>query len=294
MKRQPIGKFYDKLNITFSLGKVHCHALKLSFEQYQRSFPSHSHSSNSWEIHYIAYGKGHITLDKKPYEIASNSFFITGPHVEHSQFSDSSDPIAEYCIYLKFDTKAAELKHNKNPGFLERFLNTPSFFGQDTQNIHGLMQNIFHELDGRNTGYLPQVNTLLTQLLVLSVRNYERAKESYSFFEPASLTDRNYLIIEECFLYEYHDLTLEILSTRLGLSQRQTERILREHYGMTFLQKKTEAKMSAASILLHEEENTITDVALSLGYSSVEHFSTAFRRYYGMSPRAYKRQTLLP
>lgn len=209
--------------------------------------------------------------------------------MEHSQISDPADPMAEYCVYLKFDSRNPDLRNRKNPSFLEHFLSTPSFFGQDRQNIHGLMQTLFHELDTRNTGYMTQVITLLTQLLVLSVRNFDQSIEPAASFGTSSISDRNYLIIEECFLYEYQDLTLEKLAQRLGLSSRQTERLLLEHYGRTFLQKKTEAKMSAASILLKDTSHSITDVALLLGYSSAEHFSTAFKRYYGTSPSAWKK-----
>ena len=48
--------------------------------------------------------------------------------------------------------------------------------------------------------------------------------------------------------------------------------------------------MSAAAILLENEEQGITSIANLLGYSSVEHFSSAFHQYYKMSPRDYRRQ----
>ena len=107
--------------------------------------------------------------------------------------------------------------------------------------------------------------------------------------EKSPLPEQNYSLIEESFLYGYRDLTLEELSSHLGLSPRQTERLLRSQYGKTFRQKKNEAKMSAACLLLEEGKHSITDISLSLGYSSVEHFSAAFRRYFGMSPRDWKK-----
>ena len=242
MTQQPIGKFYDSLDISFLVGSVRCRALKLSFEQCQRAFPSHSHSRNSWELHYIVCGRGQITLNRKPYEIMANTFFITGPHVEHSQVPDPADPVTEYCIYA------------------------------------------------RNTGYLTVARTLLAQLLVLSARNFEGVPHPKGAAATSSLSDRNYLIIEESFLYDYQELTLESLALRLGLGTRQTERLLREHYGKTFLQKKTESKMSAALILLKDPSRSITEISSALGYSSVEHFSSAFRKYYGISPRAWKNE----
>ncbi len=57
---------------------------------------------------------------------------------------------------------------------------------------------------------------------------------------------------------------------------------------MNFQNKKTEAKMSAASIMLRSQDMTVTQIADELGYSSVEHFSVAFRKYYGMSATKYR------
>ncbi|MDE6202602.1 MAG: helix-turn-helix transcriptional regulator, partial [Lachnospiraceae bacterium] len=105
-----------------------------------------------------------------------------------------------------------------------------------------------------------------------------------------SLIDNKYLIIEECFLYEYRTLTLDVLASRLGLGIRQTERLLKTHYGKTFLQKKTEARMSAASILLQNPGLSITQIAEDTGYSCIEHFSASFRRYYGQSATSYRKR----
>ena len=95
--------------------------------------------------------------------------------------------------------------------------------------------------------------------------------------------------MEEYFLYEYKNLSLEQLARRLGVTPRQTERLLKQYYGKTFLQKKAEARMSAASTLLGDPTRSITDISEALGYSSIEHFSNAFRRYYGMNARDYRK-----
>jgi AraC family 4-hydroxyphenylacetate 3-monooxygenase operon regulatory protein len=59
---------------------------------------------------------------------------------------------------------------------------------------------------------------------------------------------------------------------------------------MTFLQKKTEAKMSMAAVLLGDLNHSITKVSDDLGYSSLEHFSHAFKKYYGVTARQYRKQ----
>ena len=49
--------------------------------------------------------------------------------------------------------------------------------------------------------------------------------------------------------------------------------------------------MSAASILLTYSDRSISSIAEELGYSSVEHFSAAFRKYYNKSARQYRKES---
>ena len=93
------------------------------------------------------------------------------------------------------------------------------------------MLRLFDELAKRYTGFQEQVPLLLTQLVILMVRNYEQLQISRSVFTPNNLADSKSVIIEEYFLYEYQDLSLPDLSDRLKLSPRQTQRLLMEYYG---------------------------------------------------------------
>ena len=48
----------DNLYITFSIGDYQINILKFTYECQTWNTPSHAHSSNSYEIHYIPKGKG--------------------------------------------------------------------------------------------------------------------------------------------------------------------------------------------------------------------------------------------
>lgn len=279
-------ELYTDLNIRFFVEQTDFFALNLVFERFLRTIPNHSHGSNSYEIHYIPSGYGHVKINQVLYDIVPNTLYITGPHVEHAQVPSLEDPMCEYCVYLKLGKQRGQ-----RPGssILKLFTETPFWFGQDSQNIHSLMTQIFYELENQYTGYVTQVESLLTQLIIHTVRNYESRQKDLQHFGPSNLEDSKFIILEEYFLYEYQNLSLEDLAGRLGLGRRQTERLLKEHYGKTFQQKKTEAKMAAAALLLADRQRSIASVAVELGYSSAEHFSAAFRHFYGMSAREYRK-----
>lgn len=281
--------------ITFSIGSYTLRVSNMVLERLQRSIPKHSHSRNSYEIHYIASGYGQAVIDGKKYKIIPNTLYVTGPFVEHEQIPTREDPMCEYCIYLKLEKQGAPVPRREpddpdDIALAQAFAAAGFWFGQDTQDIHASLKLLFAELEHQYTGCMVEMRALLQQIIVRLVRNYEYKKKAGPHCLPSNLDVNPYLVIEECFLYEYQTITLEQLAARLGLGVRQTQRLLKDHYSRTFLQKKTESRMSAASIQLADHTRSITQISQDLGYSSVEHFSAAFRRYYGISASAFRKR----
>lgn len=233
---------YTNLDIHFSIENVRFHASNIVFERFLRTIPCHSHGSRSYEIHYIPNGYGKAKIDNQSYDIKPNTLYVTGPHIKHFQIPNPQEPMCEYCVYIKIDSIKKVSSGNPSDSIVEYFQQYPFWFGSDTQNIYALMQQLFYELEHQYLGYKEKVQSLLCQLIISMVRNYKQIHKSSSHFACSNLSDSKSILIEEYFLYEYQKLSLEDLSSRLGLSHRQTERYLKEHYGKTFLQKNQRAE----------------------------------------------------
>ncbi len=278
---------YQDTNISFPMEDETVFVGNIVFERFTRSIPMHAHSDNSYEIHYISSGYGQVTVDGIKYDIKPGTLYITGPHIQHSMIPDKKDPLSEYCIYLKLSDKRKNDKRVMSP--MRIFRSMSSWYGPDRTGMDVLMTALFHELKEQSIGYRAVVESLIRQLIICCVRNYS-ADEKDNDLPGLSSYDNQFLIIEEAFLYEYNTLTLTDLSARLNLSTRQTQRLLTKHYGMNFRNKITEAKMSAAALMLRSFEMNISDLAEKTGYSSAEHFSAAFKRYYGISAGEYRKK----
>ncbi len=278
---------YAGMDIHFSIDNIPIQAPNIVFECFTRTIPSHSHGNGCYEIHFVPFGYGKLTAAGQNYDISPDTLFVTGPHIEHAQTPILSNPMQEYCIYLKIH--GAPQNQKKSP-VINAFTSMPFWIGRDTQGILSIMKQLFDELERRYTGYQTQIGLLLSQLIIYMVRNYEQNRISQSSLSRNNLTDSNSVIIEEYFLYHYQSLSLEHLAQLLNLSTRQTQRLLLKLYGKTFQQKKAEAKMSAAAMLLSDKTRSITSIAQDLGYYSIEHFSSAFRKFYQISPREYRKR----
>jgi AraC-like DNA-binding protein len=86
------------------------------------------------------------------------------------------------------------------------------------------------------------------------------------------------------------DLTPAAVANRLGMSLRNLQTVLSAH-GTTFTALLNGERMKRAAQLLRSPASrriSISEIAFSLGFYDQAHFSNAFRRHYGMSPRRYR------
>lgn len=282
----------NSLNFTFPLEHFSFQVSMVSTGRMVRSIPAHAHGRGCYEIHYIRHGSGTVVIDGVPRRVGQNTLYTTGPSILHEQIPDPSDPMVESCIYLRV---FPDFEKMERVSFLTPFLEQAFWMGQDTQQVLPLFDTIFQELEQKKPGYRPLLSALFQQLIVCIARNYLEP-EAYqpvpeNGFEDASGDSSLSLIVEEAFLNEYRTITLERLARRIHLSPRQTERLIRQYYNSTFLKKRTEARIDAASVLLKTTELPVGEIAEMTGYSSSEHFSYAFKTYTGMSAREFRRKS---
>jgi AraC-like DNA-binding protein len=78
----------------------------------------------------------------------------------------------------------------------------------------------------------------------------------------------------------------EAAARSLGMSLRNLQRRLREE-GTTYREALEEVRREMARSYLNEGHSSVTEIAFLLGFADTSTFSRAFRRWTGLSPRAY-------
>ncbi|MBA5236558.1 AraC family transcriptional regulator [Pectobacterium aroidearum] len=82
--------------------------------------------------------------------------------------------------------------------------------------------------------------------------------------------------------------TLEEVAEKVGLSSWSLQRRLREE-GLSFSLLVDKLRCEMATHYLQQKQLPISEMALLLGYSEVSAFSRAFRRWFGISPRQWRK-----
>lgn len=276
-----------EFSIAFELGSLQITPVHVRIEQLRPTIAAHRHANTSYEIHYTEHGSGSVTIDGVTRRIEPDTLYITGPSVVHAQRSDIADPINEYCLYLN----CRRSTHTQTDHF-SVFADTLFWMGKDGGRIYPLLRRLIDENRNPQPGTTEMSESLLRQIIILLTRMYLEGSVPLPQPIPSPTLTRAGLmpIIEDAFFYRYRTLTLQDLSRLLNLSIRQTQRLLQRSFGKTFSQKLTEARMAAASQFLVNTDLSVTAIGDRLGFSSIEHFSAAFRRFMGCSPREYRRQ----
>lgn len=79
-------------------------------------------------------------------------------------------------------------------------------------------------------------------------------------------------------------LSVECLAARCGKSVRQLERLFKSHAGASIVAIYRDLRLDRSRHLLQQTSLSITEIAMSAGFSTVAHFSDAFRTRFGYPP----------
>ena len=83
-------------------------------------------------------------------------------------------------------------------------------------------------------------------------------------------------------------LNLNQLASRIGLGSRQLNRLFRKYLNQTTMTFYKELRLNLAKQLLGQSSLSITEIALSSGFTSSAHFSQAFNLQFSISPTNFR------
>lgn len=94
---------------------------------------------------------------------------------------------------------------------------------------------------------------------------------------------RNYLVSDLT-----NPPTIEWLAKQVGINQSKLKKGFKQVFGKSIYAYFLTERMNKAKQLLME--NSVTETAVMMGYSNISHFSSAFRKQFGVLPKEIRRQ----
>ena len=153
------------------------------------------------------------------------------------------------------------------------------------------MKSIIYDIMHCNrNGYMKRLflESKIIKLFLLQVEQAEYSinHNSISFKgEDIDKLNEAKLFIEKNMFEEF---TLPELSLMVGINEFKLKKGFKELFGTTVFNYLNELKMGHAKRLLLDEKKNVFEVAAELGYSEPHHFTAAFKKKFGYTPKEIK------
>ena len=187
---------------------------------------------------------------------------------------------------FKYQNKLFDIEELET--ILSTYNNTGFWIGKDEYNNIELFEKNFWELEKKQTGYVFNIKSLCTQIIVNAARCCMSKNESSNTVPVKISDDKRRFILDFYFGECYKSLTLSELAEKLNVSQRQLNRIIKTFYNTTFKEKLISIKIQNAVHLLQTTTMTAEEIAEAVGFSSPSYFFRVFKKHCKMSPMQYK------
>lgn len=282
--------YLDNADIKIQLGRVQLNILYLRSHSQIRFIAQHSHKC--YEVHYIYDGLGTLVSEGKKYKLNPGTFYITGPDVEHEQIGDELKPMGEYCMCFELiNSNPSEKNLLEDGDDISNILAKTNFWiGRDEYNSIELFEKLEYEVNNQFIGYYINIKNYIQQIIINQIRSYTRNQRSKNALPTKSKDDKRLVIIESYLNNFTSKLSINEISKELSLSTRQTDRIIKKYYGISFASKVIQLRMEFGARLLCSTSLSITKISMQVGFSNIYDFCKCFKKYYGISASEYRKK----
>jgi AraC-like DNA-binding protein len=147
-----------------------------------------------------------------------------------------------------------------------------------------ILKCIQHELSNQETGYYARVNHLIDELFILLTRQLTRQNN------PGRDFPKTFMKLDEALRQDIsHQWTVDEMAALVGLGNTLFNEKVKSYSGFTPINYLINIRISEAIKLLKKRDNSITDIALSTGFYSSQHFSTTFKKLTGFTPGEFRK-----
>ncbi|WP_081828520.1 AraC family transcriptional regulator [Pseudobutyrivibrio ruminis] len=253
------------------------------------SVPLHWHEDA--EFIYIKKGAGIIIIDGNENTVAAGDIAFILPGKVHGiyQLSDNSMEYENIIFDSKmFASNLDEFYDRFLKPFFENTVDIPQVFRPGVTGYESIKKyldsndNISSHREGA-WGLAIKGNLYL--LLFNLVTLYEDKIDT----KNKKKIDKLKPVIKYVELNYGNQITVAEMADLAGFSESHFMRFFKEAFGVSFITYLNDYRLSMASRLLLESEETILTISQQVGFENLSHFNRQFKRKYNKTPREYKK-----
>ncbi|MBO7761414.1 MAG: helix-turn-helix transcriptional regulator [Clostridia bacterium] len=235
-------------------------------------FSYHTHMHSYYEMTLYEPFGGRITVNDK-------AFTIDRPTV---------------VLVIPSDVHRIEVPENAKAGFIKiAFDPDPALVGEGigaSVILQGLgegdlLYRLFPEIAAAAEGSAYKTLLVHTALLALAEKGVRVMPAESS--GGSELSKRALQIINRRF---GESISLPSVAEELFVSPQYLSAVFKRNIGITFIAHLKSVRLRRAAVLLLETKDSVTEIAARCGYGNLSHFLRSFKRFFGVSPLAYRKR----
>lgn len=288
---------FENMDININIGNMLFNIiLDISFFNSSEDFSFPCHNHGAFELHIIEKGQGELETEGQCISLSEGVCCLIAPNIFHTQKDLPDHRIYKYC--MKFTFRVIKADHSnilvsESRNISKLLSNNACFHWHDNGDTLNLVKTIQTEIVLKRTGYYTKIQSCFMQIIVNIIRSI--SENTYANYEinKKNIDQKRPLIIEMFFFNQYmRNASIDDLAEQLGVSIRQTDRILRKYYNLSFKEKHLETRINVSKNMLLNTTNNICSIAEKVGYDQAGNFSRIFKKKVGVTPGEFRSNAL--
>ncbi len=224
-----------------------------------------SHTLDAGDVILINSNKGHATLAKQPESVAMVL------HLAPDFFRGYYDSVDQ----LQFNCCSEGGHVNERPFILVRASLAEMMFSSEKKTAEGklLFESAFYSLLHTISLYFPPEH-LSTGRITMQRNTFDAIEKIVQYI------DKNYM----------HKITLNDLAQVSQYNRNYISQFFKSYLGINFHDYLTRIRLCQATLALGQTNLSVSDVALSYGFSDLKSFNTVFKANFNKTPSEYRKQ----
>ncbi len=251
----------------------------IRFEEDCNTSIPHFHSE--MEILYILTGRMAIIGSGYNYVLEAEDFIVLNPYEHHELYGEAGcHTISGYI--------SSEIFRQSGLGRVVCCSRTMAEHADYPNLLRTRLAMLFkYDMSGAKSQKLYVLSQLFGLLAILKTQFEVPGEEAPPLYKDA---DRMQEVLTYLSVHFSENITMQDVAERVYLSKSYLSREFQKYMGISFSDYLRKLRLNRAAYLLAESEESITDIALSCGFSNVNTMIINFREEYNETPGAYRKE----
>jgi len=233
--------------------------------------------SDEFKIIYITNGEGFLKFqDRLEVELTQGKALFIRPNQSYEYFHNNKKEWKEY--FIRFEADETFYRH-LNDIFKDSNQLIEIGFNEDLIRLFNRAIDIVKDQFKSSQIYLSGLLLHILGLIIFESNNSAINKKNQYLIDKAKIIMNEKLM---------EDIQLNDIASELNISYTSFRINFKKYVGVGPAKYLSDKRLHKSKQLLHETTYSIKEIAFQLQFSSLEHFSTIFKKQFGISPKEFR------